>query len=109
MKHLKVIVSLLFLAAVVSPLMLSRTVESQAATEALTTDMDARTNDLSNGFDANFAADQATFEEREEIADGLGPLYNAQSCAECHQSPDTGAASQITEFRAGHRDSSGNF
>ena len=109
MKHLKVIVSLLFLAAVVSPLMLSRTVESQAATEALTTDMDARTNDLSNGFDANFAADKDTFEEREQLADGLGPLYNAQSCAECHQTPDTGAASQISEFRAGHNDAFGNF
>ena len=109
MKHLKVIVSLLFLAAVVSPLMFSRAVESQSATEAPTTDMDARTNDLSNGFDANFAADKATFEERETIADGLGPLYNAQACSECHQSPDTGAASQISEFRAGHNDAFGNF
>ncbi|HKQ05883.1 MAG TPA: di-heme oxidoredictase family protein [Blastocatellia bacterium] len=109
MKHLKVVVLLLFLAAVVSPLMFSRSVEGQAATEAPTTDMDARTNDLSNGFDANFAADKATFEEREEIADGLGPVYNAQSCTECHQSPDTGAASQISEFRAGHNDAFGNF
>jgi CxxC motif-containing protein (DUF1111 family) len=109
MKHLKVLVLLLFVAAVISPLMFSRAVESQSATEAPTTDMDARTNDLSNGFDANFAADQAKFEEREAIADGLGPVYNAQACVECHQSPDTGAASQISEFRAGHTDINGNF
>ena len=52
---------------------------------------------------------KAAFEERDEIADGLGPVYNAQSCAECHQNPVTGATSQITEFRAGHLDGFGNF
>src|SRR5256714_1144037 len=111
MKHLKVVVSLLFLAAVVFPLMFSRAVEGQAATEALTTDMDGRTNDLFNGFGTatDFAANQGNFEEREAIADGLGPVYNAQACVECHQSPDTGAASQISEFRAGHNDAAGNF
>jgi CxxC motif-containing protein (DUF1111 family) len=111
MKHLKVVVSLLFLAAVVSPLMFSRAVEGQAATEAPTTDMDGRTNDLFNGFGTatDFAANQGNFEEREAISDGLGPLYNAQACVECHQSPDTGAASQISEFRAGHNDAFGNF
>ena len=29
-------------------------------------------------------ADQARFEAFEVIPDGLGPLYNAQSCRECH-------------------------
>jgi CxxC motif-containing protein (DUF1111 family) len=33
---------------------------------------------------------------------GLGPVYNATSCAVCHQNPITGAASQIVEIRAGH-------
>ena len=47
-------------------------------------------------------ANLATFEERDEILpDGLGPVYNAQACSECHQSPVTGAISQITELRAG--------
>jgi CxxC motif-containing protein (DUF1111 family) len=41
------------------------------------------------------------FEEVDEIADGLGPVYNAQSCAECHQNPVTGGISQITELRVG--------
>jgi CxxC motif-containing protein (DUF1111 family) len=31
--------------------------------------------------------------------DGLGPLYNAQSCRECHQNPTSGGPSQITELR----------
>jgi CxxC motif-containing protein (DUF1111 family) len=54
-------------------------------------------------------ADRATFEEREGTPQGLGPVYNAQSCAECHQNPVTGAISQITELRAGHNDNLGNF
>lgn len=49
------------------------------------------------------------FEGRDGIPDGLGPVYNAQSCAECHQSPVTGAGSQVVEVRAGHRDKWSNF
>jgi CxxC motif-containing protein (DUF1111 family) len=59
---------------------------------------------VTNGFvdQAQFDLDRAAFEEREESAEGLGPVYNAQSCAECHQNPVTGAISQVTELRAGH-------
>ena len=32
------------------------------------------------------------------------PIYNAQSCAECHQNPVSGGISQVTELRAGHFD-----
>src|SRR5437762_12075259 len=53
--------------------------------------------------DATHAADQARFEETEAISDGLGPLYNAQSCRECHQNPVSGGSSQISELRVGHR------
>src|SRR3989442_872771 len=62
-------------------------------------------DNLTNGFvdQDTFQADLAKFEQVEAIADGLGPLYNAQSCRECHQNPVSGAASQITELRAGHR------
>jgi CxxC motif-containing protein (DUF1111 family) len=58
----------------------------------------------SNGFvdDQTHAADQQKFEEVEGIADGLGPLYNAQSCRECHQNPASGGGSQVTELRVGH-------
>jgi CxxC motif-containing protein (DUF1111 family) len=61
----------------------------------------------SNGFSDpdRHTADQKFFEEVEHIApDGLGPLYNAQSCRECHQTPVTGAESQVTESRVGHLD-----
>jgi CxxC motif-containing protein (DUF1111 family) len=75
------------------------------------TEAPAGFDNKTNGFltQADFDAARATFEERDEIADGLGPVYNAQSCAECHQNPVTGGVSQITELRAGHRDFSGNF
>jgi len=63
-------------------------------------------DNLTNGVtdQPTFEADRGVFEERETIADGLGPVYNAQSCAECHQNPVTGAISQVTELRAGHFD-----
>ena len=47
--------------------------------------------------------DREDFDEIEAIEDGLGPLYNAQACRECHQDPISGGASQITELRVGHR------
>jgi CxxC motif-containing protein (DUF1111 family) len=43
------------------------------------------------------------------VAGGLGPVYNATSCVTCHQNPNSGAASQITELRVGHNDANGNF
>jgi len=65
----------------------------------------------SNGFAdaATHSADQDVFEERDTIEKGLGPVYNAQSCAECHQNPRTGGISQVTVLRAGHLDRRGNF
>jgi len=69
-------------------------------------------DDQSNGFSdpSRRQADQKVFEEIEHIApDGLGPLYNAQSCRECHQTPVTGAGSQVAELRVGHLDSHGQF
>src|SRR5256885_8814248 len=68
-------------------------------------------DDRSNGAndDSTHQADREAFDEVEEIADGLGPLYNAQSCRECHQNPTSGAASQITELRVGHLGPDGQF
>ncbi|HEX8719607.1 MAG TPA: di-heme oxidoredictase family protein [Pyrinomonadaceae bacterium] len=85
----------------------SRTgVQSQTTSEA-----PAGFDNLTNGLvaQATFNADKLVFEERDEVADGLGPVYNAQACSECHQSPVTGGISQITELRAGHLDAFGNF
>jgi CxxC motif-containing protein (DUF1111 family) len=68
-------------------------------------------DNTSNGFaDAStHQADQAKFDEIEQIADGLGPLYNAQSCRECHQNPVSGGNSQTMELRVGHNDRRGRF
>jgi len=65
----------------------------------------------SNGFvdDATHQADQAKFDGIENVPDGLGPLYNAQSCRECHQNPTSGGSSQVTELRVGHKDAKGQF
>lgn len=65
----------------------------------------------SNGLvdDATHTADQNTFEEVEHVSDGLGPLYNAQSCRECHQNPTSGGSSQISELRVGHNNAKGVF
>ena len=68
-------------------------------------------DDRSNGVidDSTHQADKEAFDAVEAIADGLGPLYNAQSCRECHQNPTSGGASQITELRVGHRGPDGRF
>lgn len=58
---------------------------------------------------ATFTADLATFDAIEDVADGLGPVYNAQSCRECHQNPLSGGGSQVTELRVGHRNAQGRF
>jgi CxxC motif-containing protein (DUF1111 family) len=59
--------------------------------------------------DSTHQTDQGKFEQFETIGDGLGPLYNAQSCRECHQSPVTGGGSQVMELRVGHQGHDGKF
>lgn len=68
-------------------------------------------DNASNGMvsDSVHTSDLEAFDEVETIEDGLGPLYNAQACRECHQSPVSGGASQITELRAGHLGPDGAF
>src|SRR4029453_6942578 len=120
---LQVLALLLFAAALVVPLSMPNSAESQSITEALTTDMDAKTDDLFNNFggrgtpidecvnepvpptargNGRFEDNKFIFSERETVDDGLGPTYNDVGCVECHQSVDTGAFSQTMEFRAGH-------
>jgi CxxC motif-containing protein (DUF1111 family) len=74
-------------------------------------DAPAAFDGASNGLvdQATHDADRDAFEEVETVADGLGPVYNAQSCRECHQNPASGGPSQIAELRAGHRDPQGRF
>src|SRR5271169_3985110 len=71
------------------------------------TGFDNKSNGVAD--DATHQADQAKFEEVEQLSDGLGPLYNAQSCRECHKSPVSGASSQVSELRIGHQRPEGHF
>jgi CxxC motif-containing protein (DUF1111 family) len=57
----------------------------------------------------SYALDQTRFEQDHDASTGLGPVFNARACADCHQNPVTGGASQFTEIRAGHLDANGNF
>jgi CxxC motif-containing protein (DUF1111 family) len=56
-----------------------------------------------------FALDQQSYEQIHDVSTGLGPVFNGRACAECHQNPVSGGASQFTELRVGHRDANGNF
>lgn len=81
-------------------------VTASAAPEA-PTGFDNQSNGLVD--EATHQADLAKFNTVEQIADGLGPLYNAQACRECHQNPVSGSASQTTELRVGHIGRGGRF
>jgi CxxC motif-containing protein (DUF1111 family) len=63
-----------------------------------------------NGFEsqAAFNADRAVFEQLDDIAEGLGPVYNAPGCAECHANTVSAGSSQVNELRVG-RFIDGNF
>src|ERR1051325_7843989 len=114
-KFLPILTLFLFAVALVLPLSSPQTVESQTATEAPTTDMDDKTDDLFNDFgvkgtpivecvnepvaptargNGRFEDNKAIFSERETIADGLGPTYNGAACVECHQSLNVGGLRQ---------------
>jgi CxxC motif-containing protein (DUF1111 family) len=71
------------------------------------TGFDSASNGVTD--DATHKADQDKFDEIELLADGLGPLYNSQSCRECHQNPVSGGPSQVLELRAGHKGRDGHF
>jgi CxxC motif-containing protein (DUF1111 family) len=107
MRHPRVAVLSVALSSAAYLLSFSLVVQGQAGP----TEAPAGFDNLTNGLvtQAVFDASLDTFAERDEIANGLGPVYNAQSCAECHQNPVVGAISQITELRAGHLNGAGNF
>jgi len=91
---------------IVAGLLIALSAAGVAQTQA-PTGFDNKSNSIVD--DATHQADQAKFDEVEGLDDGLGPLYNAQSCRECHQNPVSGASSQVTELRVGHRGPGGRF
>jgi CxxC motif-containing protein (DUF1111 family) len=56
-----------------------------------------------------YALDQQVYELNHAARKDLGPVYNATACVSCHENPNSGGASQITEIRIGHNDQNGNF
>lgn len=66
-------------------------------------------NGLTEASGDSYALDQTIYELQHDVNTGLGPLYNGRACAECHQNPVSGGASQFTELRIGHNDANGNF
>jgi CxxC motif-containing protein (DUF1111 family) len=99
------------LAAVTIGFIAALTLTIQGQSGAAATEAPSGFDSTTNGFlsQTDFDAAMATFAERDDNAKGLGPVFNAQSCAECHQNPVIGGGSQVAELRAGHRDGAGNF
>src|SRR5262249_33204682 len=67
----------------------------------------------SNGFPEpagdTYALDQEIYETAHDVTTGLGPVFNARACVECHQNPVSGGAGQFTELRVGHLGPDGKF
>lgn len=51
--------------------------------------------------DCSYAAALEEFDGHESFDAGIGPVYNATGCGECHGNPIIGGASQVAERRAG--------
>jgi CxxC motif-containing protein (DUF1111 family) len=51
---------------------------------------------------ARFRAGQTEFEDVEDAADGLGPIFNEASCATCHDEAGTGGGGTRVETRFGN-------
>src|SRR5262249_5657392 len=121
-KYMKSLKSVIVMSFVVGALTVLATLPnsvagSQAVTNAPTTDLVRATDDLFNGFGAkgtpidecvgepvpnrSFEDNKFIFNEIETVEDGLGPVYNAPGCGDCHDNSDVGGISQIRELRAG--------
>jgi CxxC motif-containing protein (DUF1111 family) len=113
MKVLKLFALALFASVLIASLAITPRVSGrQGATEAPAA-FDNQTNGFEPQGDPNtpntFLGDKAAFENRDTNETGLGPVYNAQACVECHQNRVTGGVSQILEIRAGHNAPDGTF
>jgi CxxC motif-containing protein (DUF1111 family) len=110
--RVRIVVPVFFVSIAVSALAFSQNFAHRpnvppGATEAL-----AAFDDQSNGFvaeQADHIADAMQFNEHDSLTQGLGPLYNADSCGSCHFNPVAGGISEVTELRAGHIDRHGIF
>ena len=56
-----------------------------------------------------FRVGREDFLEVETPDEGLGPMFNGTSCAQCHNIPTVGGTGIMVETRAGYRDGNGVF
>jgi CxxC motif-containing protein (DUF1111 family) len=123
MRLLKVFALLLLTTAIALPMWMAQSVKGQGGglQEAPTVNFDhtitaENIEELFNGVgdlgtpvpdgedpvpDRSFIDNVAIFAAQEEVDEGLGPVYNARSCGECHDNTAIGGRSQLSELRAG--------
>jgi CxxC motif-containing protein (DUF1111 family) len=101
MKQVALVYGAVLLTASVAGTVVSTQTPTTFAPTQAPTGIDNVTVDTDTANQAQHIADQATFEEHDGIAQGLGPIFNMRSCADCHQQPITGGISQVAELRAG--------
>ena len=82
-----------------------KTADTAGATELAAAAFGAPLRGLSAGDLALFESGKAAFEEEEDVADGLGPVFNEASCVACHVGPGTavGGSNGRLETRFGRR------
>lgn len=57
--------------------------------------------DLSDSEFSLFLAGRDVFEEVESVADGIGPVFNGVTCANCHNGPAVGGGADVLSTRIG--------
>jgi CxxC motif-containing protein (DUF1111 family) len=99
------------LVAMAIMLVMLPTLQKPARSQGGATEAPAGFDNVTNGHisQADFDTFRGTFEEEEEIDEGLGPTFNNTSCLNCHNVPVPGGSSRQFETRAGYRDTNGNF
>src|ERR1700739_3496084 len=112
-KYWSAVLTLCGLSVVVVAVAQQATIEAPTGFDTPTLVENPGSQSVSNG-SANpdgdsFARDQQVYETTHDVNSGLGPVFNARACSDCHQNPVSGGPSQFTELRVGHKDANGNF
>jgi CxxC motif-containing protein (DUF1111 family) len=84
----------------------TRAFQNRAISKPLVSEAPSGFDDKTNGFvtQAVFNAGMGAFNKHYFERDGLGPVFNLQTCLRCHQFPTIGGAGLITLVRAGSFD-----
>jgi CxxC motif-containing protein (DUF1111 family) len=81
----------------------TRAFQNRAITKSVASEAPSGFDDKTNGFvtQAVFNVGMGAFNKHYFERDGLGPVFNLQTCLRCHQFPTIGGAGLITVIRAG--------